>query len=252
MKRVILTLLIIVSCFSSSYSQSGVKDSVIRFPFVGVSYGIYQPGGDLSDRFGVTSMLSGDVLFKSKKNLLFGFSGGFMFGDKVKEPDLLKSIYTQNEQIIGYDGLYADVRIFERGYQFSGTFGKIFAFKKPNPNSGIIVIGGPGFLQHKIRIENVGNTAPQLTKEYLKGYDRLTNGLMMREFVGYVYFSNHQLVNFYAGLEFIQAFTQSRRDYNFDIPEIKDNEKRTDLLYGFKVGWILPLYKKKPASYYFY
>jgi hypothetical protein len=232
-------------------AQSGVRDSIIRFPFMNIGFGVYQPGGDLADRFGTGSMLSGEVLYKNKRNFVFGINTGFLFGDNIKEPGLFSDLYTPEGQIIGLDGLYAEIRLFERGYHVGATVGKVFSFKKPNPNSGIMVLVGPGFLQHKIRIEDIGNTVPALRGDYKKGYDRLTNGLRLYQFIGYVYFSNRQLANFYGGFEFIQGFTELRRDYVFDNPDI-DRSQRLDLIYGFKLGWTLPLYKKKPKAYYFY
>src|SRR5688572_23891874 len=101
-----------------------------------------------------------------------------------------------------------------------------------------------GFIQHKIRIETIGNAVPELRHDYKKGYDHLTNGWHLSEFIGYTYFSNRQLVNFYGGFELTQGFTANRRDYNFDNLGNSD-KNRLDLLYGFKLGWILPLYKKK-------
>ncbi len=251
MRSKILTIILFISSLHFSFGQSGIRDSVIRFPLIGISYGVYIPGGDLADRFGTASMLSGDFLYKTKKNLVFGFATGFIFGDRINEKDLFAGISNSDGQIIGLDGLYADVRTFERGYHISATIGKIFSFKKPNPNSGIMVSGGPGFLQHKIRIEAIGNTVPGLRNDYKKGYDHLTNGIQIREFIGFVSFGNRQMVNFYGGFEFIQAFTDNRRDYDFNNPSLKD-ENRLDLMYGFKVGWVLPLYKKKPAQYYMY
>ncbi len=246
-----ITLLILIITVSQSKSQSGVRDSVIRFPMISVGYGVFAPGGDFAERFGTTSILGIEALYKNTKNWVFGFSGGALFGSDVTQENLLQGIAGDNGQIIGLDGLYAEVRVFERGYHIAATFGKIIHFKKPNPNSGIMITGGPGFLQHKIRIENVGNTVPQLQDEYLKGYDYLTNGMELREFIGYAYFSNHQMLNFMFGFEFIQGFTANRRDYNFDNPGL-DDKNRIDLLYGVKLGWILPLYKKKPAEYYLY
>ena len=245
--------ILIICLFSTTLcrSQSGIRDSLIGFPLLSVTYGIYAPGGDFADRFGTTSILGGEFLYKTKKNWIFGITGGALFGSDVTQENLLQTIASDNGQIIGLDGLYADVRVFERGYHFTTTIGKIIHFKKPNPNSGIMLTAGPGFLQHKIRIENIGNTVPQLQDDYLKGYDYLTNGLELREFIGYVYFSNRQLLNFQFGFEFIQAFTSNRRDYNFDNPDL-DDSNRIELLYGVKLGWILPLYKKKPAAYYLY
>ncbi|MFZ9943163.1 MAG: hypothetical protein ACO3O0_06105 [Bacteroidia bacterium] len=249
-KQILGSILLLFIGFQS-YGQSGVRDTIIRFPFLNVSFGYYQPGGDLADRFGSNSMLGGEVLYKDKRNFVYGFSTGFIFGDQIKEPKLMSDLYTPEQQIIGLDGLYAEIRIFERGYHFGPAVGKIFSFKKPNPNSGIMLLVSPGFLQHKIRIEDIGNTVPALRGDYKKGYDRLTNGFRLQEFIGFVYFSNRQLANFYAGFEFIQGFTQLRRDYVFDDQAI-DRGQRLDLMYGFKLGWTMPLYKKKPKAFYFY
>ncbi|MBL0342172.1 MAG: hypothetical protein IPP71_15405 [Bacteroidetes bacterium] len=251
MRVLILSIVLLLSSFGFSYSQSGIRDSLIRFPFFGISYGVYVPGGDLKDRFGVASILTTDIHFKTSKNIVYGISAGFIFGNNVETKGLFDGLNTSEGQIIGLDGLYADVRTFERGYHISATIGKIFTFNKPNPNSGIILTGGPGFLQHKIRIEPIGNTVAGLRGDYIKGYDHLTNGWQMREFIGFLSFGNRQLINFYGGFEFIQGFTANRRDYNFNEPDLKD-QKRLDLMYGFKLGWVLPLYKKKPAQYYMF
>lgn len=247
----ILIPLLILTLPHRGDCQSGIKDSLIAFPLLGVNYGYYFPGADMADRFGNNSMLTGQALYKTRRNLVYGITGGFLFGNEVNEPGLFKAITNSDGYIQGLDGLYAEVRTYQRGYHISATAGKIISWKKPNPNSGVLLMGGVGFLQHKIRIEVVGNTVPQLRNDYLKGYDRLTNGVALHEFIGYIYFSNRQLVNFYAGFEALQGFTEGRRDYNFDDPT-NVHDKRLDLLYGFRFGWVIPLYKKKPKAYYFY
>ena len=66
-----------------------------------------------------------------------------------------------------------------------------------------------------------------------------------------MFLNNKGTINFYFGFEFIQGFTQNRRDFNFDTME-KDDKKRNDFLNSFKVGWIFPLYKRAPQKYYMY
>lgn len=51
-------------------------------------------------------------------------------------------------------------------------------------------MGGGGFLQHKIRIENRENVAPQILGDYAKGYDYLRNGPAGYLYVGYVFHAN--------------------------------------------------------------
>ena len=121
----------------------------------------------------------------------------------------------------------------------------------PNKNSGLLLMGGLGFLQHRIRIENLDNRVPNLNDDYVKGYDRLSNGFAAHQFIGYMHLSNSRRLNFYVGFELNQAWTQNRRGYNFDKQQV-DKEKRLDLLYGIKVGWILPLYPKGAQKYFYY
>jgi hypothetical protein len=251
--RIFYSIVIILALINSidCQAQSGIKDSSMKFTFMSVGFTQFVTGGDLETRFANTSMISGSLMLKRESNFLFGISGGFMFGDKVDEPGILSGIAASNGQIIGVDGLYADVRLFQRGFQIAFTVGKIFSFDKPNPNSGILLMGGPGFIQHKIRIETINNTTPNLQDDYLEGYDHLTNGVALHEFVGFIYFGNKKFLNFIGGFEFIQGFTKNRRNYNFDTPGETEGS-RLDLYYGIKLSWALPFYKKVPDEFYFY
>ena len=204
----------------------------------------------MGERFGTNASVGGHYGFKLKSNWTFDASVGFLFGNDVKEPGHMSNIYTAQGAIIGVDGRYADVRIFERGYHVSLNFGRLFCLQKPNPNSGIQVNVGAGFLQHKIKIEVIENTVAQLNDDYIQGYDRLANGWMLKEFIGYRYHGNKKLINFLVGFEFIQGFTAGRRNWNFDTQEPGD-EERTDLLYGIKVGWMVPLYGKTRSTFYY-
>ncbi len=49
----------------------------------------------------------------------------------------------------------------------------------------------------------------------------------------------------------MQAFTQNRRGYNFDLMQA-DHKKRLDLLSSVKAGIFIPLYKKAPNDFYTY
>jgi hypothetical protein len=247
-KFALLVCLILV--IFNTNAQVSVKDTSISFPMVSINYAYQTPGGDLAKRFGDDSYIGVNFVFKSKKNYLLGIEGNYFFGTKIKEDSILKNISTSDSNLINGNGEYADVRMYERGFLIMAKFGKMFPIIGPNPNSGLVILGGVGFMQHKIRIESPGNTVPQIAGEYVKGYDRLTNGLAVSEFVGYMHMGNNRLVSFYIGIECVQAWTQNRRSYNFDQMK-RDTEKRLDLQYGIKIGWILPLYKRLPDKYYF-
>jgi len=251
MKKItfLIVSIVIFSC-SLSFSQVSIKDSSIYTPLIGVSYGYYWPSGNLKERFGNNSTIQMNIDFKTRNYWILGINGSFLFGKDVKE-SLFDSISSPDGYILNQDGSFADVRLYERGFTVSASIGRMFAFKRPNPNSGLTASIGFGLMQHKIRIETIGNNVPQLSKEYKKGYDRLSNGFLLSENIGYMYLSNSRLVNFYIGFECMQAFTQNRRSYNYDQMK-KDNTKRVDILYGGKIAWILPLYKKNPQDYYLY
>jgi hypothetical protein len=248
-KTLLFCIIIIISVFKLS-AQVSIKDSSIYTPLIGVSYGYYLPDGDLAERFGNNSALQFNVDFKTRYNWILGINGSYLFGKEIKV-SLFDSIATSGGALISQDGQLADTRLYERGFTVSGTIGRLIAFKKPNPNSGIRVDIGFGFIQHKIRIETIGNKVPQMSKEYKKGYDKLTNGFLLSESIGYMYLSNNRLANFYIGVECFQGFTQNRRSFDYDLM-MRDTKKRVDILYGGRIAWLLPLYKKAPSEFYTY
>lgn len=219
---------------------------------VKLSYAAHMPGGDLETRFGNNfSFGAGADLITAKGNWLFGFDYAYLFGGNVKE-DALASLRTPEGAIIGNNRGYADITLRERGFYAGAHIGKLIGIGLPNPRSGIRVTVGAGLLQHKIRIQDdPASRVPQLDENYKKGYDRLSNGLAFTEFIGYQVMSMDKRVNFYAGFEFTQGFTLSRRDFNFDT-RAKDETERTDLLFGIRVGWIIPIYFGREAGEVYY
>ncbi|MCX6297150.1 MAG: hypothetical protein NTX97_14050 [Bacteroidetes bacterium] len=248
-KAFFLSILVTFLSYNTS-AQVSVKDSSVFAPYVGISYGYQFAGGDMVKRFGDNSSVGLVLDFKTKKYWTFGINGSYFYGKDVKE-SLFDSIATPAGAIINRNGEFADVRLFERGFTTSLTAGRLFSFKKPNPNSGLLISIGVGFIQHKIRIETIDNNAPQLSKEYKKGYDRLSNGLLLSQNLGYLYLSSNRLVNIYFGLECLEGFTQSRRSFDYNLMK-QDTQKRLDILYGAKIAWIMPLYKRAPQEFYTY
>ncbi len=232
-------------------AQSNVKDSALNISMIQANFAYQWPGGDLKDRYGSNSAVGGSFMVKLKKNWLIGASYDYMFGSRVKIGDtLFQSVTTEDGFFINRNGELDDPVLFERGYNVSVRFGKLFPVWSPNPNSGPFITAGVGYLQHKIRIENDGNTIPQLLGDYRKGWDKMCSGVAVSEMIGYMFFGNQRLVSFYGGVEFTQAFTRSRRSYDFNLQGY-DDTKRVDLQYAIKIGWIIPFYKRKPAGYYF-
>jgi hypothetical protein len=235
--------------FGFTEAQSA-KDTASGFSFIHFGYAFQIPAGHLSERFGSNSSINTGFHTKTKSNFLFGLDGSFLFGKDVKETGILDSINTSTGLLITSNGELLEPRLAERGYTINGSIGKIFPVSSRNMNSGIMVELAGGFLQHKIRIEDNGTDAPQISKEYKKGYDRLTNGFYLQGFAGYIFFSKNSFINVFGGFNYGIGFTQNRRSFNFDTQE-QDTRKRKDVLFGPKVGFIIPFYSKNPEPYYY-
>jgi hypothetical protein len=258
MKRTILFFVIGLGCMPA-FAQKSVRDSSITMGHLSISYNLGQPGGDLNKRFGLTHILGAEGGIKFANNF-YGYSGlKLLFGNTVKEAvarNVVQIVGSPSSgydlKAIGADGRFYSVRFFERGFVVPLVVGKIFSLSKTkNLNSGPYIEIGTQFIQHKISIAAVGDNVPYLSKPYLKGYDRLTNGFGIVEGFGYRYFANNRFTNFFVGVELSQNFTQSRRSFNFDTG-LQDTQQRRDFLYNFKAGWTFPIYESAPEHEYYY
>lgn len=240
--------------FSVSVSaQKSVTDSSIFIPSVAFTYGHHFPGGgNIANTFGNHNTIGADFTFKLRNQLIFGLNFEYIFGENVRNKEsYFKEIVTEKGFIIDGDGRYAEVHLYERGINLQAFTGYQFSFWSPNPNSGPFIQLGVGFLQYYVEINNPELTAPQIKDDYKKMYDRLCNGLSTSQLIGYRYMGNRNLANFYAGIEFTQAWTENRRTYNADLtPE--DLGEQFDWSVGIKVGWMIPFYKRAPQDFYYF
>lgn len=206
------------------------------------SYAFQMPGGDLAQRFGNNFNLGlGMDYLTSDRSYLLGAEFEFLFGNQVKT-DVLSALRTAEGFIIGNDRNIADVQLRERGLYAGAVLGKIIPLSTVNPRSGLRVALGAGWLQHNIRIQgDPQRSVPQIEGPYKKGYDRLSNGFALRQFVAYQLLDSNGRINFYAGLEFTQGFTRNRRPFDFDTRSHED-VARVDFLFGVRIGWVLPFY----------
>jgi len=206
------------------------------------SYGLQLPGGDLSQRFGRHFSLGLGVDFlTADSNWSLGLEGQFLFGNEVRQ-DVLAPLRTPEGLIYGNDQRVADIQLRQRGFYLGLIAGKLISLSEANPRSGLRLALGGGLLQHQIRIQDdPGRSAPQLSDEKKKGYDRLSNGPALHQYLGYQLLRKDGRVNFSFGLECFQAFTRNRRDLNFDTRR-REDALRLDLVFGLRATWILPFY----------
>lgn len=250
MKRICL-LFLFCSLIGPLKAQPSTSDSASSLVMLHGNLGIHLPGGDLKDRFGTNLLAGAGFLYKTDRNWFWGMEADFLFGTDVKEDDLFRELETETGFMIDASGLYADVFLSERGFRLGPKVGWLIPLKKGKPDAGLMILLSPGLLQHKIRIDDRNNATPQVDDEYIKGYDRLSNGFALQEFIGYFHTGNYRLTSFFLGVEFNQAWTRSRRDWDFDHMG-KDERKRFDLLNGIKFGWVIQLSGGKAQDYYYY
>lgn len=250
--RFLVSLSIGLGLFSTITAQVSIRDSSISLVMVTPFYSGYQPGSDMEKRYGYTSIIGIECGYKHRSNFYTSISVGYLFGENIKEKTIFKDIVASSGLFINQYGNLTSVGAQERGIVIPLRIGKIWPLRFPgnNPNSGIYTETGIQFLEHYIHIIT-DRSIPMLSGSYLKGYDRLTSGVGLLGSIGYRFFGNRRAINFFAGLEFSYNYTKSRRPYDFDLRQ-KSSQNRTDILYGFRAGWTLPLYRQAPEKQYFF
>ncbi len=250
LKKLLFSIIIILLVHSLS-AQINARDSIVAAFVPHVSYSYQFTAGDIAKRYGDNSTIGIGLSYKTSKNFLFSVDANFIFGSDIKNADsVLWMVETDDGYIIDGNGTYALYALYERGYNINMSFGKILPIFDPNPNSGLMITAGLGYTLHRMKIDNQHQTAPQISGDYARGYDMLTGGLSLNQFIGWFYMGTSKIANFYGGFEFQQAFTHGLRDWNFSTMQ-KDNNKYVDLFFGIKVGWMLPIYQRAPNKYYY-
>lgn len=250
MFRKIYSFILLLAIITGLCAQD-TTSSTSLLPMIQFNYAYQVPGADLHDRFANNSNVGVAFLLKSQQNLQFGLQGEAIFDGKVVEEGVLDNIRNKNGHFTDAEGQPVVVTTEERGLAIFLTAGNIIELGGKNPGSGLLFQIGAGYLQHKIKIDYRGGEVHQLSEDMMKGYDRLSSGLAIRQSIGYQLLGKRNLANFYIGLEFTEAFTKNRRKYNYDTREY-DNKERLDIYSGVRAGWIIPFRKRRTDSYYYY
>lgn len=251
MMKVVFKFLLTAFILVVLTNQSHAQDSTQAFGYIKFQYAYFNPSGDFEKRFNNANSVGGEIGYKLFNNWHFSFSGAYLFSRDVKINDLLTDVINEAGDVIDADGELVKLTYELRGQSYFVKVGKVFNVLSPNSNSGILVNAGAGYLQHKIKIDYRDGIVYQLSEDRLKGYDRLSSGIALTQFIGYQYYGRSNLLNFYLGFEFIQAFTKNRRQYNYDTRSY-DTERKKDYLTGFRFGWVIPFRKRRSEEFYYY
>lgn len=234
------------------FAQRNVADSAIGVTWLSPQYGFNLSGGDLAKRHGYFNAVGFTAGYKTRRNWFFGFDGNYLFGNDVRLTGLFDHLVDSKGNITDQNGDIARVVVYSRGFHANAVFGRLIPILSPNKNSGCLITVGAGYLLHKVRIETQDQVVPQLELDYKRGYDRLTAGLNTSQFIGYSYMANQGFLNFYGGVYFQQGFTYNQRPIFYDQPDTQvSQDMMLDLQYGVRLGWLIPIYKRKPKEYYF-
>lgn len=245
--RLSLTSALIFIIITSSWSQEKKSTNLLEF-----RYGFHVPLADMKDRFGSNSDIG--VSFENVnygQKVFFGADASFFFGNVVKE-DVLAGLRTFDGSIIGIDGYPGDVNLKERGFYAGVNAGKIFSTGKDEKNlTGFRTQIGVGLLQHKIRVQDNFKSIVALEKKNLKGYDRLTNGPAIHLAAGFHF--QHPKNNFHFNImgDIYGARTRSRRDFDNSTGGYL-SQKRTDILAGLTIAYVVSISKTSGAEHIYY
>lgn len=253
MKLLLLSILFLSGFFVNAQiltEKTEIQDSAFTIPMINISYAYQWAGAEMADRFGSNHNIGASFIVKTKNNWVYGLKGSFLWGGKVNDTRVLRNIITSDGFVIDNEGRLTDIHLGERGSSFFLIGGRMINKLAPNKNSGFILYGGLGMLQHKISIKFKDDIA-SLTDEHKKGYDRFSLGYALNGFVGYLYMSKNRLLNFFGGFDYTYGKTKSLRKFNYDTQET-DTEEHTNILYGIRVGWIIRLNRRQSQEYYYH
>lgn len=271
MRKTPFLILIILCCMQPVFSQEKLRNiakDVVPTTMFQVTYAGQLTALDTKASFGFTNTIGGSVIYKTQGNWLLTANGNFIFGNQlnVSRIDIFgEGITTTSGEIIGGGGLYTSLATFQRGLHFQVEVGKLFPVY-PNPNSGVFVQGGIGYLRNRIRVDyqiEALNTPYQIYKDYQYGYDQMRGGPALHLETGYFLMSESKVLNFSVSLEVSYARTRHLRDYDFRVfydeagePTIMGytdpKERFNDLYYGIRLSWLIPTYQRQPEDYYYY
>ena len=248
--NILFILLVNMILITENIKGQNIGDSCIYSPLIKVNLAVQSPQGDLKDYFGVNSNIGCSFGWKNKKNNTLELEYNFIHSKNVKYTGIMDHLFNSQGWIINQYGEETLYLLYHRGSQLSIDVGKIINWIGPNPNSGVHFKGGIGAMYHKIRIENEQNLIPQLSQQHLKYYDRLTVGVLLKQYIGYHHMSNNKLINFTIGIELIEGFTKGMRDYQIDLMG-PYNDQRLDIYIGLRGGWIFPVFRQTPDDFYY-
>lgn len=251
-KNILLMLILGFSLVSFAQGDStktdffALRSAAPKGFVIDVSYGMQLPLADMTEHFLYSFSIGGAVQYILPNNLMLGLCGDYMFSDEIGR-DVLSNIRESEGFLIDKFGRLTDVRLGQRTFFIGASIAYLIPVFKRYKRSGIEIRFESGYFQHWINIEVLGSEVFALSGEYIKGYDRMTSGFAMRQYIGYRHLDKKRLINLFIGVNILEGFTRNRRNVNFDTM-LTDDKDRLDVQIGFKLGLSIPFYLYSVAS----
>lgn len=223
-----------------AHSQWQFRDSSIALNSIEFGYTSNIASGDLTDRTNWIHGIKVSLNRKTSGNLLLSLNTEIELADFNETYDPLVYLKSESDFPIDQNGHLTEININYFGYQIYGELGKFWTFSKPY--KGLVTNLQVGFWQHKLTYQFTGEVLPSLSPENKKGYDRLTNGLLVGQKIGYRRYSPQNLFSYEFGFQVQEGFNAIRRTYIYDLMKAPP-ASRFDMKLGIYATFIFPIYK---------
>jgi len=248
--------LLFCACWGLSYSHAQTDTTkakpAFKFPpAIVIDFGIggQMPFADMRTNFKNNLNVGGKLNFFTPQHYIFALGADYIYSDEIRT-DVVANLRNPDGFIIDKMGTASSIALGQRGFYINASVGKLFIFNpQKRRREGIEARLMLGYLQHKIRLKVPGTDMVQIQGDYRHGYDRLTAGFALQQYIGYRYMSPNRLINVFAGVDFLQGFTHNLRGYNFD-QQRADTDLHVDILIGFRAGLSIPfpIYTEKSSK----
>lgn len=237
-------------CSLPAQGLAGVQNADKGVMFY-LGYGPFVSAGDLADRFENGWAMDGGVSYLLKSSAWeFGLRAQYGFGSNVRE-DVLAGLRTADGFVIGNQRNPANLQLRQRQLFVGPTLGYTFQVGD-NPRAGFHLKTSVGYFYHRIRIQDDPSQGVEpLQPEKKGGYDRLTGGLAIHQFIGYQQLSIDNVLNFYIGADVTAGFTTALRSYDVPTGSVPSDAGRLDLVLGLRAGVIVPIYRGEGREIYY-
>ena len=256
MKKYILVLFGFIALVTQAKAQQAEEAADEKPPAVWALYasgGAGFPGGDMEKLYGTHYLIGGGFLRATRDNWIYGIEGHYLFGGEIKT-NPLAIISTQSGDLLDLRGSFGQFTADERGLILPHVkFGRYIrkSIFKADENSGLALLIGAGYMKHWLHFQETDGNLIQIRDDYERGYDLMTNSLIMSQSATYMYMSRN-FVHFFLSVEALQGWG-SRRPTFLEQYVNENNEpiETFDTSFSMKFGLIVPIRQSTGNEFYF-